>query len=162
VVDASSLRTVGARSMCTECEARVRRDIRLWPFGYIVGIGVVLHPTAALVLLGIAYHRLGRLTRGSWLFAGAALLGVLTAVAVAIHALTQATAPSLPFGASTALAAAITLSAAYPYRDEWSTHRDAGGSRASLLFPILGTLAAIIGVALTIAVIALVIGVPIV
>ncbi|MEW6433287.1 MAG: hypothetical protein AB1730_17425 [Myxococcota bacterium] len=69
-------RALGSRSLCPACLAHVATGARYWSSRYVSGLGVLLNPTPAAVLLALNWQRAGDPKRARQMWLNAGILGV--------------------------------------------------------------------------------------
>lgn len=112
------------------------RNTRLWPVGYIWGVGVLLNGVTASILCALNWKRLGddRRAREAWIIAGvgaAAMVGVITI-------------PKVPAFAGLVLSILMTKQVIRGLEVPWRTHKAQSGPVANRLVPILATIGGLV------------------
>jgi hypothetical protein len=136
---ASGLTALGDRNVCEACFARFAKEVRLYPHGYVVGIGTLANPVAAAVLMAINYSRLGDAKRRRTMIIAAVGL-LLLVVGYVMLPFNPPSFVVLPVGL------VISSVLARPYRETWRRLKAAGAGRANVLVPVAVVVAVVVGV----------------
>jgi hypothetical protein len=115
--------------VCAECVSRSAKDLRLYPHGYVVAIGILANPVVAAILMAINYSRLGDRDRVRQMAITAVVLGVVLAIWLAL--------PTAPTWLALPIGVAISTWLARPYRETWHRLKAAGAQRANVFLPIV-------------------------
>ncbi len=120
---------------CEGCTALLAKELRLWPYGYLVAVGALLNFVPAAVMLALNWRRLQlpARARGMWIAAGLGYL--LLAVLIVADS-----APGIQCGIN----AVITFIMARSYAPVWKELKGAGFKRANVVLPILLTLLSLV------------------
>jgi len=122
--------------LCPACVQRNLQTVRLWPWGYVLGVGVLLNVVVAAVLLAINWQRLGEKdkARNLWIVSA---VGTVVVLGLAM----------LPRGGGIGcgLNLVATLLMARDYKPVWERLKQQGQARASVVWPIVITVAAAVG-----------------
>jgi hypothetical protein len=132
---------LGSRRWCADCVKLLVRDVRLWPVGYVIAVGVLLNFVSAAVLMALNWGRLGEPTR-------ARMAWVVTVLGLGVFAVIVA--KDTPTGFGYGVNVGVTLALVQAFRAPWKTLKAAGVRRANLWLPVLLTV--IIATAFAIAV----------
>jgi hypothetical protein len=128
---------VGSRSVCSACATALRQEQKLYPYGYILALGVLGNFAVGGVLAALCWKRLEDRTR-MWTAAAVAGAGVIWLVVLLVFE--PVVRLALP------LNVVGTFAALGPYKHTWLQHRRAGGARANLLLPVVITIGCMLGV----------------
>jgi hypothetical protein len=131
------------RRWCADCVKVLARDLRLWPAGYIVAIGVLLNFVSAAVLMALNWQRLGELRR-------ARVAWVVSLVGFGVF--TVIVAKDTPTGFGYGVNVGVTLALVQAWRAPWKTLKAAGVRPANRWLPMVLTV--IIAVMFSVAVLA--------
>lgn len=129
-------RALGSRQLCPACLAHLATGARFWSSRYVTGLGVLLNPTPAAVLLALNWQRAGdpRQARQMWLNAGVLALCYLALL------LSQVEVPgAVTLGVGIALGTWLGRS----FHEPSERLRTAGAQSANRFLPILFTLLAL-------------------
>jgi hypothetical protein len=132
---------VGPLKVCDACAQRQAKAARYWPAGYLIGVGCLLNPALAALLLTLNYRRLGDAKQARGFAVVTAMLACFY-LAVMIF--------DLPIPASVLLPASIVggVQIGRAWQGPWASLRERGAQRANLWLPPLLTVLAILGVAM--------------
>ena len=113
---------------CQGCFEHVARDVRVWPWGFIVGFGGLTNVAFGLILLALSWQRLGekKRARGYWIAA---------VVALVVLGIVMALPDSRGIGCGLSLALIWFMSR--DYRPVWTQLKAAGSRRAGVAVPIV-------------------------
>lgn len=128
---------VGEHRWCPACAEVLKRDLRLWPHGYVLGVGALLNVVPATILLALNWRRLklpGR-ERAMWI---AAAFGALVYVGLMLSDVR---------GIGCGINIAVTYFLAREYGAVWKGLKQAGFRRANVVLPVVFTILAIFAVA---------------
>jgi hypothetical protein len=132
---------VWERRVCESCAALLRQETRLYPYEYILALGILGNFAFAAVLSAINWKRMGDKVR----MRNAILLAVL-----GVGWLVFMVAKDVK-GGGCVVNIIGSLVAAQGLKEGWAEHKKAQGARANLLWPLLigvfGGLAAGMGIA---------------
>jgi hypothetical protein len=121
---------LGPRQVCGSCAALLRKELRLYPTWYIYTFGILLNFTFAGICSAINWKRLGDRTRmrNSAIMAA---VGIAWTTAVIV----------LEFNSFGGMFINIigTRVAAQSLDDVYKQHKEAGGARANLIWPLVIT-----------------------
>ncbi len=125
--------------LCAACGERIKQEIqstRLWPVGYIWGVGVLLNGVTGAILSALNWKRLGdeRRAREAWTIAGIGAAAFVAIIAI----------PKVPGVLGMVVSIAMTRHAVKGLEVPWSTHKAQSGPVANRLLPILATLGGLI------------------
>jgi hypothetical protein len=125
-------RALGSRQLCPACLGHLATSARYWWSGYVTGVGVLLNPTAAAVLVALNWHRAGDAARAKqgWLNAG--LLALCYAAVLFSRV-------DLPMGLTLAAGVGLGLSVGRSFRLPSEALRVAGAQSANRVLPVLLT-----------------------
>jgi hypothetical protein len=126
---------LGERRWCAACVEVLKREVRLWPYGYVLGVGALLNFVPAAVLLGLNWQRLGetKQARGMW---------VAAAIGLVVFGALLASGSSKGAGCGVNLALSVLL--ARPYREPWKKLKALGFGRANVWLPVVLTVVGVI------------------
>jgi hypothetical protein len=122
---------VGVRLLCETCAPLLRKEIRLYPPWYVYVWGILINFSIAAILSALNWKRLGDRSRMR-------NASIMAAFGVAWTALVVA----LEFNAGGGLIINIigTNVAAQALSSEYEQHKQQGGARANLLWPLASAL----------------------
>jgi hypothetical protein len=131
----------GVAAFCASCVERLRvehRTLKLYPFGYLGAVGVLLTYALAGVTAGINWHRLGNDRRARICYAISA-----TVVPLVVLLSRFPVIPSL-----IVMSVNLTLTAVVceGLKAPLALHKQLGGPRASLLLPIVSMAASVVAI----------------
>jgi hypothetical protein len=128
-------RALGSRQLCPACLTHVATSARFWSSRYVTGLGVLLNPTAAAVLLALNWQRAGdpKQARQMWLNAGILGLCYLALLLSSVE---------LPGGVTIGVGIGLGLWLGRSFHEPSERLRAAGAQSANRFLPILFTLLA--------------------
>ncbi|PTL78527.1 hypothetical protein [Vitiosangium sp. GDMCC 1.1324] len=126
-------RKIGPRRVCKACARLLRDEIALYPTGYIYVWGILINVTFAGIFAAINWKRLGNRTR-MW-------NAVIVAVCGVVWTLIAINLPNIAC-AGFIINLIGTRIAAQTLDEEYERHKKEGGARASLLWPVIISLGA--------------------
>lgn len=139
-------RALGSRSLCPACLTHVATGARYWSSGYVTGLGVLLNPTPAAVLLALNWQRAGDVKRARQMWLNAGILG-LCYLALLFSSV------ELPGGVTIGVGIGLGVWVGRSFQEPSERLRAAGAQSANRFLPILFTLIAfaalIVALALT-------------
>lgn len=126
-VASSEVSSIGPRRVCRACAAVLRKEIKLYPYAYVLVMGLLGNFAIAAVLSALNWRRLGdkERTRISLVVAG---LGLVWIVALLWFDLGRLGFPANIGG---------TLAVTNGFNKIYAQHRKEGGARANMLWPVL-------------------------
>jgi hypothetical protein len=130
---------VGTRQVCASCAATLRKELRLYPYVYVLVVGTLFNFCLAGILAGLNWKRLGDKPRARNAFIIAALGVVWMGVLIFLD---------------TAMRGAVILNfigarvAAQGLDEVYKQHKAAGGTRANLIWPVVYTLGVFVALVL--------------
>ena len=129
---------LGDRKLCPACVKRTAEAERYWPAGYLSGLGAVLNPGAAAVLLTLNYKRLGdvKQTR-AW--------AIVSAVLVSFYMVVMLADLPIPGGALVGAGIAGGIGIGRAWEPTWKELKAQGAKRANVWLPPLLTLLVLVG-----------------
>ncbi len=130
---------VGTRQVCEACASHLRKELRLYPYLYVLLVGSFFNFALAGILAGINWKRLGDKTRARNAFIIAALGGAWMVMMIALDTSMRGGLILNFIGARVAVQAMEQ-----PYKK----HREAGGGRANLIWPVVATLGVFVALVL--------------
>lgn len=126
------------RLVCEPCFERLAKAGRYWSANYLKGVGVLLNPTVAMVLLALNLARLGeKRAARQWAVGAAAVAGVYVMFMLS----------SLKVGNSLVLGAGVTggLAVGRQWEEQWKQLAAMGAGRANGWLPPVVTVMVLIG-----------------
>lgn len=139
VPDDQTVQFLGKR-YCTACHERMMASLRLWPWGYIVGVGMLLNVAVATVLLALNWRRLGEHQRERSMWAATVAIVVMLIAIMAVPT---------PRGTVTGASVFATWQLSKSYRPVWAELKAKGARRANVVLPVVFATAAVLVVAIT-------------
>lgn len=124
---------LGSRQLCAACVTHVAQGARFWSSRYITGVGVLLNPTAAAVLLALNYQRLGEAAKARQMW-------INTVVLLLCYGALLATDVEIPSGVLLGVGIGLGLYLKRTFHESWERLRAAGAQSASRVLPVLFTL----------------------
>lgn len=128
-------RALGSRSLCPACLAHVASGARFWSSRYVTGLGALLNPTPAAVLLALNWQRAGdpKQARQMWLNAGVLAICYLALLFAPVE---------VPGGVSIGVGIGLGVWLGRSFKNASERLQSAGAQTANRFLPILFTLIA--------------------
>ncbi len=130
---------LGAQKLCDGCITRIATTVRFWPAGYIKGVGGLLNPALAAVLLCLNYSRLGHRTAARKYAIHAALL-------IGFYSLVMLSILKIPNMFLWPGAITYSVIAGNDWQPSWQLLKAQGVTRANVWLPPIITLVGLFSV----------------
>lgn len=126
---------LGSRSLCPACLTHVATGARYWSSRYVTGLGVLLNPTPAAVLLALNWQRAGDPKQARQMWVNAGILGVC-------YLALLFSSVELPSGVTIGVGIGLGVWLGRSFQEPSERLRAAGAQSANRFLPILFTLIA--------------------
>ena len=130
---------LGERKLCPPCVKRAATADRFWTARYLTGLGALLNPAAASMLLTLNYRRIGDTRQArTW--------GILSAALLVFYLAVMLFDLPIPGGALVGAGIAAGVSIGKAWEPTWKELQANGAMRANPWLPPILTILAVAGV----------------
>jgi hypothetical protein len=133
---------VWTQKVCESCATLLRQEVQLYPYGYILGVGILGNFALAAILCALNWKRLGDTSR----MRNAIVMSVIGGAWVAFMLIKDIQ------GGGCFVNLIGSVVASQGLKEVWEEHKKAGGARANLVWPVVLGVGGILSVAFVIGV----------